>query len=73
MNLFGAAKPGRACPFQHANLDAVTPPSGHAIFRVQKREPRNQLCRALCLDARHDKRVIRKRMKSSDQLFRIGI
>ena len=73
MDWFGAAKPGRALPFQHANLDAVTPPRGHAIFRVQKKKPGNQLCRALCLDARRDPRVIRKRLKSREGLFRIGI
>ena len=28
------------------NLDAVKSPKGHAIFRVQKKRPGNQLCRA---------------------------
>jgi len=73
MNWFGAAKPGRTDPFQHADLDAVTPTKGHAIFRVQKKRPGNQLRRAWRLDARRDDRVIRKHLKSCDQLFRIGI
>jgi hypothetical protein len=73
MNWFGAAKPVRAGPFQHANLDAVTPPRGHAIFRVQKKGPGNQLCRAWCLDASRDLRMIRKHLEFGDALFRIGI
>jgi hypothetical protein len=71
MNWFGAAKPGRAGPFQHANLDAVMPPR-HAIFRVQNKGAVNQLCRAWCLDAYRDVRVIRKRLESGNWLFRIG-
>ena len=72
-NSFGAAKPGRAGPFQHANLDVVTPPSGHAIFRVQKNGPGNQLRRAWCLDARDDARVVRKSLDFHDRLFQPGI
>lgn len=70
---FGAAKPCRALPFQHANLDVVTPPRGHAIFRVQKKASGNQLCRAWCLDARHGNRVIRKRVEPVAGMFQIGI
>jgi hypothetical protein len=73
MNSFGAAKPGRADPFQHANLDAMTPPREHALFRVQKKTPGNQLRRAWCLDACRVDRVIRKHPKSGDGMFRIGI
>jgi hypothetical protein len=46
---------------------------GHALFRVQKKQPGNQLRRAWCLDARHNRGVIRKHLKSCDQLIRIGI
>ena len=46
---------------------------GHAVFRVQKKEPGNQLRRARCLDACRVDRVIGKRLKLFDQLFRIGI
>ena len=59
MGWCGAAKPGRALPFQHANLDVVTPPRGHAIFRVQKKTPGNQLCQPWCLDASRGHRVSR--------------
>jgi hypothetical protein len=72
MNWFGAAKPGRAGPFQHANLDAVTPPRRHAIFRVQKKVPGNQLYRPWCLDACRDNRVVRKHPEFGDLLFRIS-
>jgi hypothetical protein len=73
MDWFGAAKPGRALPFQHANLDVVTPPWGHAIFRVQKKVSGHQMCRAWCLDARWGNRVIGKQVKSAAELSRIGI
>src|SRR4029077_7640639 len=73
MEWFGAAKPCRALPFQHANLDAVTPPRGHAIFRVQKKASGNQLCEVRCLDARHGNRVFRKGGEPVAGMFQIGI
>ncbi len=69
--LVRSGEAGRAGPFQHANLDAVMPPR-HAIFRVQNKGAVNQLCRAWCLDAYRDVRVIRKRLQSGNRLFRIG-
>lgn len=73
MDWFEAAKPGRVLPFQHANLDVVTPPRGHAIFRVQKKASGHQMCRAWCLDARRGHRVIGKQVKSAAALSRIGV
>ena len=73
MDWFRAAKPGRALPFQHANLDVKNPPRGHAIFRVQKKVSRHQMCRAWCLDARRGNRVIGKQVKFAAAMSRIGI
>jgi hypothetical protein len=72
-DLVQSGEAGSRRSFPACKLRRPDAAQGHALFRVQKKEPGNQLRRAWCLDACRSERVIRKRLKSCDQLFRIGI